>query len=129
MHFYMCNSGVFVSSETKLSSPEISRVSNPNLSFCSDISDSTGEGNWDSSFNVNNLGFANNESLQSNVPSPLNISTPDSSLLSSSTSFNDNTDEVLDPDRILKSIRLSIINRLVIGQLNINSLRNKFESL
>ena len=63
----------------------------------------------------------------SSVPSPLNISTIDISLFLSSISFKDDT-EVLDPSKILKSISLSDMNRLIIGQLNINSLRNKFES-
>ena len=35
----------------------------------------------------------------------------------------------LDPYKILKSIKVSNINRLIIGQLNINSLRNKMEAL
>ena len=35
----------------------------------------------------------------------------------------------LDPNKILKSVRFLNVNRLIIGQLNINSLRNKFESL
>ena len=34
-----------------------------------------------------------------------------------------------DPYKLLKSIKVSNVNRLVIGQLNINSLRNKFEAL
>ena len=34
-----------------------------------------------------------------------------------------------DPSDILKKIKISNLNRLVIGQININSLRNKFESL
>ena len=34
-----------------------------------------------------------------------------------------------DPYKTLKSIRLSNVDRLIIGQLNINSLRNKFEAL
>ena len=34
-----------------------------------------------------------------------------------------------DPIQILKKVKISNINRLVIGNLNINSLRNKFESL
>ena len=35
----------------------------------------------------------------------------------------------LDPYKLLKSIKLSNINHLIIGQLNINSLRDKFEAL
>ena len=34
-----------------------------------------------------------------------------------------------EPIQILKNVKISNINRLVIGNLNINSLRNKFESL
>ena len=34
-----------------------------------------------------------------------------------------------DPYKTLKSIRVANVNRLIIGQLNINSLRNKFEAL
>ena len=34
-----------------------------------------------------------------------------------------------EPHKLLKSIRISNINRLTIGQLNINSLRNKIEAL
>ena len=37
--------------------------------------------------------------------------------------------EVTNPSDILKKIKLSNVNRLVIGHININSLRNKFESL
>ena len=37
--------------------------------------------------------------------------------------------DVLDPCNLLKRIRVSNINKLVIAQLNINSLRNKFEDL
>ena len=37
--------------------------------------------------------------------------------------------EVINPVNILKKIKLSNVNRLVIGHININSLRNKFESL
>ena len=40
-------------------------------------------------------------------------------------SINDDTD----PHELLKSIKLSNVNRLVIGQININSLRNKIEAL
>ena len=40
-----------------------------------------------------------------------------------------NKNEYTDPLNTLKSIRISIINQLIIGQLNINSLRNKFEAL
>ena len=41
----------------------------------------------------------------------------------------ENEEEFLDQCNILKRIRVSNINKLVIAQLNINSLRNKFEDL
>ena len=37
--------------------------------------------------------------------------------------------EIKDPQPFLKDIWINNINRLIIGQLNINSLRNKFEQL
>ena len=40
-----------------------------------------------------------------------------------------NKDDDLDPKKLLKSIKTSNLDRLVIGQLNINSLRNKYEAL
>ena len=40
---------------------------------------------------------------------------------------NSNDTEIKDPQSFLKDIRINNINRLIIGQLNINSLRNKFE--
>ena len=42
---------------------------------------------------------------------------------------NSNDIEIKDPQSFLKDIRINNINRLFIGQLNINSLRNKFEQL
>ena len=53
---------------------------------------------------------------------------------STSVMSSDNVDirgesEVLNPVNILNKIKLSNVNRLVIGHININSLRNKFESL
>ena len=41
----------------------------------------------------------------------------------------DSLNEDISPYNVLKNIRVSNINRLVIGHLNINSLRNKFEAL
>ena len=38
-------------------------------------------------------------------------------------------DDDRDPHKLLKNIKVSNVNRLVIGQLNINSLRNKIEAL
>ena len=43
--------------------------------------------------------------------------------------YKENENENFNPYNILKGIRVANINRLVIGQLNINSLRNKFEAL
>ena len=42
---------------------------------------------------------------------------------------NSNDTETKDPQSFLKDIGINNINRLIIGQLNINSLRNKFEQL
>ena len=42
---------------------------------------------------------------------------------------NSNATEIKDPQSFLKDIRINNINRLIIGQRNINSLRNKFEQL
>ena len=42
---------------------------------------------------------------------------------------NSNGTEIKDPQSFLKDIRINNINRLIIGKLNINSLRNKFEQL
>ena len=57
----------------------------------------------------------------------------DSSLFPGNSEENEaddlNTIDNLDPIKILKSVRFSNVNRLIIGHLNINSLRNKFESL
>ena len=47
----------------------------------------------------------------------------------SSLLINSNNSEEKDPQSFLKDIRINNINRLIIGQLNINSLRNKFEQL
>ena len=41
----------------------------------------------------------------------------------------ENENKKLNPYNILKGVRVANINRLIIGQLNINSLRNKFEAL
>ena len=42
---------------------------------------------------------------------------------------DDSLNKKYDPFKILRNIRVSNINRLTIGQLNINSIRNKFEAL
>ena len=42
---------------------------------------------------------------------------------------NSNDSEIKDPQSFRKDIRINNINRLIIGQLNINFLRNKFEQL
>ena len=41
----------------------------------------------------------------------------------------ESTNEDSDPFKILKNIRIKNVNRLTMGQLNINSIRNKFEAL
>ena len=43
--------------------------------------------------------------------------------------MEENKNEDSDPFKVLRKIRVSNINRLVIGQLNINLIRNKFEAL
>ena len=100
------------------------------------------------SFNLSYL------SSQSTTPIALNITTPTASLSSDSSCMSyslpsinspsdcpfsspcgdiENGEDSLhdnpDPFKLLKKIRVSNINRLVIGQLNINSIRNKFEAL
>ena len=50
-------------------------------------------------------------------------------LNSAKLSAKGNIDEGLGPYNTLKGIRVSNINRLIIGQLNINFLKNKFEAL
>ena len=51
----------------------------------------------------------------------------DGSLSSPFTNSNDT--EIKDPQSFLKDKRINNKNRLIIGQLNINFLRNKFEQL
>ena len=41
----------------------------------------------------------------------------------------DSLNKILSPFNVLRNIRVSNINCLVIGRLNINSMRNKFEYL
>ena len=53
----------------------------------------------------------------------------ESVLLNQSTLSNLDYEWILDPFEKLKSTRLKNTNRLIIAQLNINSLRNKFDSL
>ena len=57
--------------------------------------------------------------------SSLNYDTPHHDNLFNISNFENDTD----PLQILKKLKISNLNRLVIGHLNINSLRNKFESL
>ena len=52
-----------------------------------------------------------------------------SSLNDSIISLSGSGSEVLNPYQILKQIKRKNENRLIIGQININSLRNKFQSL
>ena len=47
----------------------------------------------------------------------------------SSSLTNSNDTPIKDPQSFLKDIRINNIKRLIIEQLNINSLRNKFEQL
>ena len=39
------------------------------------------------------------------------------------------SDGIYDPKKLLNDLKIKNVNRIVIGQLNINSLRNKFEAL
>ena len=54
---------------------------------------------------------------------------PNIFLSSSSPLTNSNDTEMRDPQSFLKEIRINNINHLIIGQVNINSFRNKFEQL
>ena len=61
-----------------------------------------------------------------------NINSSEPSSLDSYKNYaNFNQSKIEDSDRFntLKNIRVSNVNRLIIGQLNINSVRNKFEAL
>ena len=60
---------------------------------------------------------------------PLNTTRNIEDVSPSSPLTNSNGTEIKDPQSFLKDIRINNINRLIIGQLNINSLRNKFEQL
>ena len=87
-------------------SPSVHNVSTPDLSHFSD----TG-GN-----NTNTASISKFSELSFLDSSKNNI-------------IDENKTENSDPFNTLKSIRLSNIHRLIIGHLNINSLRNKFEAL
>ena len=97
------------------------------------------------SINLNNF---NEISMLNTSPSSGNLSKPDPSLskereventcisnffepsyFDSSINETENNNENYDPFSTLKNIRISFINQLIIGQLNINSIRNKFEAL
>ena len=54
----------------------------------------------------------------------LNYNSPNDNVRNLSNTENDD-----DPLQILKKLKINNLNRIIIGQLNINSLRNKFESL
>ena len=43
--------------------------------------------------------------------------------------YEGNKSKNVDPYKLLRNIRLSNVNRIIIGQLNINSLRNKFDAI
>ena len=57
------------------------------------------------------------------------ISENDDSIIFSEQSENLHEEALLNPSDILKNIRMKNANRLVLAQININSIRNKFESL
>ena len=60
---------------------------------------------------------------------PLNTNRNMEDVSCSSPLGNSNGTEEKDPQSFLKDIRVNNINRLIIGQLQIKSLRNKFEQL
>ena len=69
------------------------------------------------------------------VSSP-NTDTMENSLSDDSASFlnttvykNGDTTDDANPYKVLRGVKISNVNRLIIGQLNINSVRNKFEAL
>ena len=71
-----------------------------------------------------------NDSLFSNHNEEQSEYENETSILTSEYSDNNIVAEVsLDPSQMLKDIRRKHCNRLIIAQLNINSLRTKFESL
>ena len=97
---------------------------------------------------VNDFVLVNNSSILNDTPPVLNIATTEVPLPSLVNNSNNGTNypsveidtsskspgEVSDGENVndlikLKNIRLANVNRLAIGQLNINSLRNKFEAL
>ena len=96
-----------------------------------------------------NISTPNISPIAEGIPIPFNISTPNISYFditkpndlshenmsdssSSDLSIEENkTDDTVNenPFNVLKKIRNSNLNRLIVGQLNINSIRNKFEAL
>ena len=60
---------------------------------------------------------------------PLNATGSTGNVLSSSLLISSNNSEEKDPQSFLKDLRINNINRLIIGELNINCLSNKFDQL
>ena len=94
--------------------PNTLNLSTPVLSYYSDNETSL------TSKDISNHTFTSNVS---SLDSSMNTAIEDE--IENDVSLN----EKYDPFKILRNIRVSNINRLTIGQLNINSIRNKFEAL
>ena len=73
--------------------------------------------------------FTRDDIVTQNSNIPLNATRNTGNASSSSLLISSNNGEEKDPQSFLKDLRINNINRLIIGQLNINSLRNKFEQL
>ena len=75
--------------------------------------------------------FKSAEQENGNVAPAVNLSTETVHLVSSETSLYSNTEnnEITDPNQKLSKLKKNNLGRLIIGHLNINSLRNKFEAL
>ena len=109
--------------------PDINVITTPNVSI---YSDTMTENVTNSLYNLGkeSLSVLQTENNINNLDKIHSINSDQYYLDSSKiSSLNESTNENSDPIKTLRSIRLSNINRLIIGHLNINSLRNKFEAL
>ena len=90
------------------------------------------------------MNFSEHNITVDEPPHVINVDTPTQSLLCDTTKLKLEDSSFLEqlyssqiedcnnnenPKKVLKNIRMSLINQLIIGQLNINSIRNKFEDL
>ena len=73
--------------------------------------------------------FTRDDIVTQNSNIPLNATRNTGNASSSSLLISSNNGEEKDPQSFLKDLRINNINRLIIGKLNINSLRNKLEQL